>query len=95
MFMIFMLPTVRRNLREIQAAAALSFRGGARNALGAARVLAAMFLIVAIGVPMGRGFAAVPTMAAAIVGGNLLLGALGGLVGGLVTRELRRAGVMA
>ena len=62
--------------------------------LAAARMVAVLVLIVALGLRMGSGGRGVGAMAAAIVVGNFLLGGAAGLLASRVTRELRQAGVM-
>jgi len=63
--------------------------------LSSVRVAAALLLVAALGLPVGRGPGIPPGAVVAILGANVLLGLFAGLVGGLVARELRRAGVMA
>ena len=62
--------------------------------LAAALLLVVLALVAALAVAMGRGGRGVGAMAAAIVVGNLLLGGAAGLLASVITRELRRAGVM-
>jgi len=68
---------------------------GSGAVLAAARMLVVLALVAALGVRVGRGEHGIGAMPVVIVVGTFVLGGAAGLLASVITRELRRAGVMA